>query len=161
MLVKLDGVVASEWPVTEARLRHENPSTSFPPSLDGVDISEYGFAPFQYSTPNEYDAIYQTAEEVAPTLTEGVYVQTWRISDIYTSEERLALEEANAAQLLVIRAEEHRGKREELLARSDWTQVADAPVDATAWATYRQALRDITTHANWPNLDEADWPTAL
>ena len=29
------------------------------------------------------------------------------------------------------------------LARTDWTQVADAPVDAAAWATYRQALRDL------------------
>ena len=29
------------------------------------------------------------------------------------------------------------------LAQTDWTQVADAPVDATAWATYRQALRDL------------------
>jgi len=29
------------------------------------------------------------------------------------------------------------------LARTDWTQVADAPVDASAWATYRQALRDL------------------
>jgi hypothetical protein len=29
------------------------------------------------------------------------------------------------------------------LARTDWTQVADAPVDQTAWATYRQALRDL------------------
>jgi hypothetical protein len=29
------------------------------------------------------------------------------------------------------------------LARTDWTQVADAPVDKTAWATYRQALRDL------------------
>lgn len=28
------------------------------------------------------------------------------------------------------------------------------------WAVYRQALLDITRHANWPNLDEADWPTA-
>jgi len=25
--------------------------------------------------------------------------------------------------------------------------------------TYRQALRDITTHSNWPNLEEGDWPT--
>jgi len=24
--------------------------------------------------------------------------------------------------------------------------------------TYRQALRDITDHSNWPNLQEADWP---
>ena len=29
------------------------------------------------------------------------------------------------------------------LARTDWTQVADAPVDQAAWATYRQALRDL------------------
>jgi hypothetical protein len=29
------------------------------------------------------------------------------------------------------------------LARTDWTQVSDAPVDKAAWATYRQALRDL------------------
>lgn len=51
-----------------------------------------------------------------------------------------------------------RQQRNRLLTESDWTQVSDAPVDATAWATYRQALRDITTHANFPNLADADWP---
>ena len=54
--------------------------------------------------------------------------------------------------------EANRNKRNALLAETDWTQVADAPVDATAWATYRQALRDITSHANWPNLSDDDWP---
>jgi hypothetical protein len=29
------------------------------------------------------------------------------------------------------------------LVRTDWTQVADAPVNASAWAVYRQALRDL------------------
>lgn len=29
------------------------------------------------------------------------------------------------------------------LGATDWTQVADAPVDAAAWAVYRQALRDL------------------
>lgn len=29
------------------------------------------------------------------------------------------------------------------LARTDWTQVADAPVDPSAWAAYRQQLRDL------------------
>lgn len=33
--------------------------------------------------------------------------------------------------------------RDGQLARTDWTQVQDAPVDKTAWATYRQALRDL------------------
>lgn len=28
-----------------------------------------------------------------------------------------------------------------------------------AMTTYRQALRDITAHDNWPNLEGADWPT--
>lgn len=29
------------------------------------------------------------------------------------------------------------------LARTDWTQLPDAPVDSRAWAEYRQALRDL------------------
>ena len=29
------------------------------------------------------------------------------------------------------------------LSQTDWTQVSDAPVDASAWAAYRQALRDL------------------
>lgn len=29
------------------------------------------------------------------------------------------------------------------LARTDWTQLTDSPVDKAAWATYRQALRDL------------------
>lgn len=29
------------------------------------------------------------------------------------------------------------------LAKSDWTQLPDAPVDAAIWAEYRQALRDL------------------
>jgi len=37
------------------------------------------------------------------------------------------------------------------LARTDWTQVADAPVNAEAWATYRQALRDLPATINLAN----------
>jgi hypothetical protein len=29
------------------------------------------------------------------------------------------------------------------LAKTDWTQLPDSPVDKAAWATYRQALRDL------------------
>jgi hypothetical protein len=29
------------------------------------------------------------------------------------------------------------------LASTDWTQVADSTANKTAWATYRQALRDL------------------
>jgi len=46
--------------------------------------------------------------------------------------------------------------RDRLLAKSDWTQVADAPVDRQAWATYRQALRNFP--ATWTPGPEADFP---
>ena len=49
-----------------------------------------------------------------------------------------------------------RTERDIKLTESDWTQVADAPVDKAAWATYRQALRDIPSQAGFPN--EVVWP---
>jgi len=52
----------------------------------------------------------------------------------------------------------NRGKRDLLLKESDWTQLPDAPVNREAWAAYRQALRDLTDHVNWPNLSADDWP---
>ena len=51
-----------------------------------------------------------------------------------------------------------RGERDRLLAASDWTQVADAPVDAAAWAAYRQTLRDVPQ--DFASPDEVVWPTA-
>lgn len=56
----------------------------------------------------------------------------------------------------------NRAKRNQLLADSDWTQMNDSPLTdeaKTSWATHRTALRDLTTHANWPNLTDSDWPT--
>lgn len=50
----------------------------------------------------------------------------------------------------IVYSQQVRTKRNKLLAESDWTQVADAPVDKAAWATYRQALRDITEQDGFP-----------
>ena len=51
-----------------------------------------------------------------------------------------------------------RTDRNARLADCDWTQVADAPVDKAAWATYRQELRDITSQPGFPW--EITWPAA-
>ena len=45
--------------------------------------------------------------------------------------------------------------RDQLLAASDWTQLPDSPFDAAtklAWATYRQALRDLPEKPKFPNI---------
>jgi hypothetical protein len=51
-----------------------------------------------------------------------------------------------------------RAQRDQLLTQSDWTQVADAPGDKAAWATYRQALRDLPSTGSDP--DALTWPTS-
>jgi hypothetical protein len=49
-----------------------------------------------------------------------------------------------------------RSERNTKLTASDWTQLADSTADKAAWATYRQALRDITAQAGFPWT--VDWP---
>jgi len=44
------------------------------------------------------------------------------------------------------------------LAATDWTQLSDAPVDQVAWATYRQALRDLPVQGGL--ADVAEFPVA-
>lgn len=55
------------------------------------------------------------------------------------------------------KAIEVRESRNALLSACDWTQVPDASVDQAAWATYRQALRDVPEQAGFPN--SVVWPT--
>ena len=51
-----------------------------------------------------------------------------------------------------------RRQRTEKLKDCDWTQLADSTADKTAWATYRQALRDVPAQAGFPW--EITWPDA-
>ena len=50
-----------------------------------------------------------------------------------------------------------RAERNKKLADTDWTQLADSSADATAWATYRTALRDLPTSEGFPH--NITWPT--
>ncbi|NKI74759.1 phage tail protein [Dickeya sp. CFBP 2040] len=53
-------------------------------------------------------------------------------------------------------AEAARRQRDNLLTASDWTQVADVPVDQQAWRIYREALRKIPEQTGFPvNIE---WP---
>jgi hypothetical protein len=58
-------------------------------------------------------------------------------------------------ELLALQA---RSIRSELLQASDWTQLPDVPQALKdSWATYRQALRDITAQSGFPR--NIVWPT--
>ena len=51
-----------------------------------------------------------------------------------------------------------RGDRDDRLLETDWWASSDLTM-TTDQISYRQALRDMSTHANWPNLNPEDWPT--
>ena len=53
--------------------------------------------------------------------------------------------------------ERMRLRRDQLLVESDWAMIADTPTDKTAWAEYRQALRDFP--ATWTPAPSVNFPT--
>jgi len=77
----------------------------------------------------------------------------WYTSFVVTDMDADAKAATDAAQAASVRQQ-----RNAKLTACDWTQVADAPVDKAAWATYRQALRDLPKEAGFPW--EITWPTA-
>lgn len=79
----------------------------------------------------------------------------------FTAAEETAWTAANAAYAAgadTRKAAEVRAERNTKLAATDWTQITDATADKAAWATYRQALRDVTTQAGFPQT--ITWPDA-
>jgi hypothetical protein len=96
----------------------------------------------------------------------GNWVIAWAVRDMFadtTDEDEVTTtkgdhEAAYQATLDATAATVVRLKRTELLSKTDWTQLADAPTDAAPWANYRQDLRDITDHLSFPYLGDDDWP---
>ena len=78
---------------------------------------------------------------------DGSWTATPRTADDIA--ERLTIE--NAQQAAAVRAD-----RNARLAATDWTQIADSTADKPAWATYRQALRDVPSQAGFPQ--SVTWP---
>ena len=90
---------------------------------------------------------FERVEEVNPFSENGAWVQRWQVVAV-SAAERTALVDGQWAAL--------RAERDARLAACDWTQLPDSPVDKPAWASYRQALRDVPQASG--NPFEAVWP---
>ena len=151
MYVKITNGNVDQYPYTIGQLRRENSNTSFPKFISDSLLESYGVYPVTVKDAPDFNTRTQkVVMDTEPSLVDGEWVIDWGINS-KTAEEISAYDSDLA--------EENRTQRNSLLLASDWTQVADAQVNVTEWATYRQALRDITSHTNWPHLDAADWPT--
>ena len=104
--------------------------------------------------------VYQYSQRDGVEQLDGKWYTKYVLGPIFTDGETTAAEQ-EAAYKTAKDAEQAtavRNSRTEMLKDSDWTQIADSTADKAAWATYRQALRDITTQAGFPWTIE--WPVA-
>lgn len=156
MLAKIENGVVTEWPLGEHFIQAAYPDTSFGFPLTDETLKQFGFARFEYADPPAHDPEFQEARELTPTLSGVIATQSWEIVEKFTPEEKAAYIAKRDADREESQKRFVREERNNRLAQSDWTQVADAPVDATAWAAYRQALRDVPAQPGFPW--EVTWP---
>lgn len=99
-----------------------------------------------------FDIVYDRFSAATPILREYVNGEVVERSD----DSRVEFLTASVTNYIDKCWNDLRSNRNSLLVASDWTQVADAPVDAIAWADYRQALRDLP--ANTTDPENPVWP---
>lgn len=153
MLVKATNDTVDQFPYTIGQLRRDNPNTSFPKTIPDATLAAFNVYQVTQAAAPAYDATTQKlVTDAAPTLIDGAWVLSTSVVDM-TADEITQNDESVAVT--------HRATRNELLAASDWTQMNDSPLtsaDKTAWAVYRDELRNITDQDFWPHMSDDDWP---
>ena len=151
---------------------HENefralfPNTSFTQQLSEAIVNELG-ADIVFEGPQATGGTrYQYSQASGVEQIDGKWYTKYVLGPVFTDTPAIEgtpaktaaeYEAAYQASKDAERAAAIRTQRDAKLTSSDWTQVEDAPVDKTAWATYRQELRDVPTQTGFPW--EVTWPT--
>ena len=177
MYAKINGGTVEKFPYSVGQLRKDNPNVSFPKNItDGV-FNKYGVKKVHTLEDPAYDALTQKVVQAdTPTREITGYTTNEDATDPVTGEINfeqvglpkysgrwvltktvVALTEEQIAAATDAKAKEMRAKRDTLLAATDYLALTDNTMDDIT-VGYRQALRDITDHANWPHLEEGDWP---
>lgn len=121
---------------------------------------------FENLPKSDYNA--QGWYDFEPTPQPAIDINVYTVKEVYLDAENIAryswtvipktddaLAQAIRDKWMIVRAD-----RTLMLSQSDFTQVADSPMTAekrAEWATYRQALRDLTTQTDPFNIV---WPTS-
>ena len=146
MYAKLNNGQVEKYPYTIGQLRKDNRNVSFPKVMSDEVLAQFNIVRV---TPTERPADDHTKNfTVTAAQVNGAWVEKW-VSTSATQDEITERTSNKAAQV--------RAERDALLAATDYTQLADAPGDATAWATYREALRNLPTRSGFPWT--MTWPT--
>jgi len=153
--------------LSQGQVRKLHSNTSLPRVWDANVCSALGIDPVLAAPKPEPSAAYkQVGRNGAVQDANGNWVEAYIETDMFadTTEDGVTTtkaehEAAYQADLDAKAAESVRTQRDKLLADTDWHGLSDVTMSAEMTA-YRQALRDITDHANFPDLEDSDWPVA-
>jgi len=148
MFALIENGAVKQYPYSLYEIQRANLNTSFPSTVSDATMAEYGAMRVYFATqPVLSDT--QVLVEGTPVVADDRWTQVWTVREMTTEEVTQRFDSAASAV---------REQRNDKLKDSDWTQITDASADKTAWAVYRQALRDVTAQAGFPLT--VTWPDA-
>tara|TARA_R100001369_G_scaffold25667_2_gene46694 strand:+ start:1327 stop:1827 length:501 start_codon:yes stop_codon:yes gene_type:complete len=152
---------------SQGQWRSANSNMSLPrawssATLDALDVDPVLASPAATTTAYELsvrDGVKQDAN--------GNWVENYVAQDMFfdtTDEDGVTTTKAQhktayQAGLDAAASESNRTQRDALIAATDFYALSDVTM-SDAMTVYRQSLRDISTHSDWPNLSDDDWPVA-
>lgn len=149
MYARIENNQVMEYPLVEGDLQKRFPDLKFPMDQHGTPIPDGYVRVIPVDVWPQWNFSCKHAE-VFPVLRDGQWHQ--KINQVpYDQEEKDRLRDNFSAAIRI--------ERNKLLDDCDFTQLRDVPEErAQLWSTYRQQLRDITNHPDFPFINVI-WPT--
>lgn len=152
MFALIKNGIVEKFPYKFRDLRGDNPQTSFPRNMTLEQAKAYGVEKVVVGEKPEYNSrTHKITIQKTPSLDGERWVLRWNVEPL-TQDEIEAIRSKLEANI--------RRKRNEKLAETDFIILkhveAGLPVP-TAWAEYRQHLRDVTDQPEFP-YRVAFWP---
>ena len=154
---------------TQGEIRRSMPNTSLP-RVWTADICEFlGIDPVLAAPAPAASGEYKVVSRNGVTQdANGNWVFAWLERDMfadYVDEDGVTVTKAEQEQAYTARKNDEaatavRAERDKLIASCDWMAIKafeGGTAVSTEWATYRQALRDVSAQAGFPN--DITWPT--
>jgi hypothetical protein len=150
MHVKANNNEVVDYPYSLSNLKTENPNTSFPKIMSDALLAEHNIFKVIYNDPPEYDLNTQRLEEdTVPRLINGSWQISYNIVQLNEEELQEKRQEKAEGNYIIMKS---------LMDQSDHWALQDTPEMTAEQIAYRQAVRTLDQHANWPYLEDADWP---
>ncbi len=146
---------------TQGQWRNEFANMSLPRVWKAATLDALDLDPVLKSPAATVGAYQTSVRDGVVQDANGNWVENYVARDMFSDDPELGTkaeqEAAYQATLDERTATANRATRDTKLAETDFYALSDVTMSAEM-TTYRQALRDITTHSNWPNLSDDDWP---